>query len=363
MPRIRTILPALALVSILAALLGACGDDDSAAGGGTATATLAASATAGPPDTITFMAGFKPQADLPFVGAYVAKEKGFFAEETLDVDIQHSTPGDNFRFLAAGQVQFSTADASALLEKRASDPPLPFVSIALIGQKGQQGFAVLADSGINSPKGWAGKTAGYKGSAVTPDYLAILDANGVDRSTIQEVKVGFEPQVLTEGKVDVFPVFVANEPDTLKRLGYETKLFQAADYGAPTIGLTYITTEDYAEQHPDIVRRFLKAALRGIRYADEHRDEAIQIVMKYAPQEQPDHQRYMLDTELEAAHAGEGQTHGIGWQTKEQWQKLHDFLVKYNGLPHPIADITAVFTDRFLKDIAAAGASPLARAP
>jgi ABC-type nitrate/sulfonate/bicarbonate transport system substrate-binding protein len=359
MPHTRSIWPALALVSILAVMLAACGDDDSAPAGGTTTATGAASATpAGPPDKITFMAGFKPQANLPFVGAYVAKEKGFFADENLDVDIKHSTPGDNFRFLATGQVQFSTADASALLEKRTSDPPLPFVSIALIGQKGQQGFAVMADSGINSPQDWAGKTAGYKGSAATPDYLAILEANGVDRSKVHEVKVGFEPQVLTEGKVDIFPVFVANEPDTLKRLGYDTKVFQAADYGAPTIGLTYITTEDYIKQHPDTVRRFLKATLRGIRYADDHRDEAIQIVMKYAPQEQREHQRYMLDTELEAAHAGEGQTHAIGWQTQDQWQKLHDFLVKYNGLPHAINDISAVFTDRFLKEISAGGASP-----
>ncbi len=45
-------------------------------------------------------------------------------------------------------------------------------------------------------------------------------------------------------------------------------------------------------------------------------------------------------------------------QTETQWQKLHDFLVKYNGLPHPIADISAVFTDRFLKEISAGGASP-----
>ena len=34
--------------------------------------------------TVTFMAGFKPQANLPFVAAYVAQEKGYFAEQGLD---------------------------------------------------------------------------------------------------------------------------------------------------------------------------------------------------------------------------------------------------------------------------------------
>ena len=38
---------------------------------------------------VTFMAGFRPQANLPFVGAYVAQEKGFFREQSLDVDIRH----------------------------------------------------------------------------------------------------------------------------------------------------------------------------------------------------------------------------------------------------------------------------------
>ena len=342
----------LALILLACALaFGGCSDDEEETRtSGTETATP------GPPDKLTFMAGFKPQANLPFVGAYVAQEKGFFAEENLDVDIQHvTTPGDNFTFLAAGEVQISTADAATLLERRAGDPPLPLVSIALIGQRGQQGFAVLADSGIQSPSDWAGKTAGYKGAQVTPDYLAILAASGVGRASVQEVKVGFEPQILTERKVDIFPVFVSNEPDTLRRLGFQTKVFEAADFGAPTIGLTYITTEEYAQKNPDVVRRFLKAAMRGIYYALDNRQEAVDIVLKYAPQENREHQAFMLDTELQAALGGPAYQYGIGWQTADQWQKLHDFLVQYDALPHALDDVSAAFTDRFLKEIYANG--------
>src|SRR3989304_1466877 len=89
-----------------AALRAAC---DNGGGDGPAPAdSPAVSPTA--PDKITFMAGFKPQANLPFVGAYVAQEKGFFAQQNLDVDIQHvSTAGENFKFLSLGEVQFSTA--------------------------------------------------------------------------------------------------------------------------------------------------------------------------------------------------------------------------------------------------------------
>lgn len=322
---------------LIATTLAACGDDDNAPVGTTSSAATPA------PVHVTFMAGFKPQANLPFVGAYVAKDKGFFAEEGLDVDIQHvTTPGDNYPLLAAGTVQFSTADAAELLNHRASDPPVPIVSIALIGQTGQQGFAVLESSGINSPADWAGKTAGYKGDAVTPDYLAILAANNVDRSSISEVRTGFNPAVLAEGQVDIYPVFLSNEPDTLARLNYPTKVFTAADYGAPTLGLTYVATEDYIAQKPEVVSKFVKAALRGIDYADEHRDEAIQIVLGYAPTEDAAHQRFMLDTELEMAKEGAAKQYGIGYQTMDQWQALHDYLVRY-GVIDALPDLSRAF--------------------
>lgn len=310
---------------LVATVFAACGDDDDGL------RAVDTTSSGSPLVHVTFMAGFKPQANLPFVGAYVAKDKGFFAEEGIDVDIKHvTTPGDNYPLIAAGAVQFSTADASDLLNRRASDPPVPIVSIALIGQTGQQGFAVLESSDIESPTDWAGKTAGYKGDAVPPDYLAILAANNVDRSSISEVRTGFNPAVLSEGQVDIYPVFLSNEPDILDTLGYPTKVFTAADFGAPTLGLTYVATEDYIAQNPETVSKFVRAALRGIEYADQNRDEAIQIVLGYAPTEDPAHQRFMLDTELDMAKRGAAVQSGIGYQTMDQWQELHDYLVEYD---------------------------------
>ena len=345
MPTARTLLRLLAITVAAGLLLGACGDDSEDTANGASPPSVSAGPTQGPPDEITFMAGFKPQANLPFVGVYVAQEKGFFEKQNLKVNIEHvTTPGDNFRFLAAGEVQFTTSDASGLLEKHVSDPPLDIVSLALIGQRGQQGFSVLADSGIESPADWAGKTAGYKGSQVTPDYLAILGANGVDRSSLQEVKIGFDPRILTEGQVDIFPVFISNEPDTLQKLGYDVKTWEAADFGAPTLGLTYVGMGDYVAENPDVTQRFVNAVLQGIDFADRNREEALDIVMQYAPDEDRDHQRYMLETELDMALP-----QPFGMQTETQWQKLHDFMVQYGALSGPIDDITGVFTDRYVK--------------
>ncbi|MFQ5874719.1 MAG: ABC transporter substrate-binding protein, partial [Dehalococcoidia bacterium] len=225
---------------------------------------------------VTFMAGFKPQANLPFVAAYVAKEKGYFQEQGLDVDIQHST-GEHLNLLMSGDVEFTTADANSVLKRRA-DPGLPIVAFALFGQRGQQAFVALKESGVQTPKDWEGKTFGYKVS-VPPDYRAILEASGVDRSKVKEVRVGFDPRILTEKKVDVLAVFKSNEPDTLRGLGFEVVVFDAADYGVPTLGLTYITREDLVETDPDTVRRFLKATMKGLEFAFENIEETLDIVL------------------------------------------------------------------------------------
>ena len=151
-------------------------------------------------DTVVFMAGFKPQANLPFVAAYVAQEKGFFEEQGLEVEIRHST-GQHLQLLMAGDVDFTTAAATSVLKRR-SDPELPIVAFALFGQRGQQAYIALDESGIETVNDWEGKTFGYKVSP-PPDYLAMLRAANVDRSRITEVNAGFDPRVLTEGRVDV----------------------------------------------------------------------------------------------------------------------------------------------------------------
>ena len=293
---------------------------------------------ASPLTPLTFMAGYKPQANLPFVGAYIAKEKGFFAENGLDVTIEHSPGrGEHVQLLVAGTIQVTTMDAATVLQRRA-EPGLPVVSIALIGQKGQQAFAALKESGLETPKDWEGKTVGYKGTP-PPDLFALLTAAGADVDKINLVNVGFDPRALSEKQVDVYPLFKSNEPYLLQSWGYELTLWDAADYQVPTLGLAYVTSEKYLAENADALTRFLRAVLQGIAYAEAHPDQAVEIVMKYAgPETDPAHMRYMLETELADAQS----EHGAGWQSAAQWQSLADMLAKSEALPGP-TNVSAAF--------------------
>ena len=292
------------------------------------------------------MAGFKPQANLPFVAAYVAQEKGFFRQQGLEVDIRHASSGEHLKLLVAGDVHFTTAAATSVLKRRA-DPELPIVAIALFGQRGQQGYVALKDSGIETLADWEGKTFGYKVS-VPPDYLAMLNAAGVDRDKITEVRVGFDPRVFTNGDVDILAVFKSNEPDTIRNLGFDVNLWDPDDFGVANLGLTYIALESLIDEDPAIVERFLKATLRGLKYTVENQEEAVDIVLRFAPGEKREHQRFMLDDELRDATSALTDQHGLGWLTDEQWRALYEHLIKFDALPVEF-DYRTAFTDRFLR--------------
>lgn len=339
----------LAVLCFAALLFIACGSDSGTEPPRGSSESGAAPAAGAQPTHVTFQAGFKPQANLPFVAVYVAKDRGLFAEEGLDVEIQHSSGQDaHLALLAANRIQFSTTVASTVL-KSVAKPGLPLEAIALFGQRGDTVLAALADSGIKTPKDFEGKTVGYK-VFPAPEYLGMIEAAGVDRGKINEVGVGFDPRVLTEHRVDVLPVFRSNEPDTLKRLGFDLTIWDPADYGVPTLGVTYVVNRDWAKDNTATVTHFLRATMKAVDWIQANPDEAVEITLRYAPQEEREHQRYMLGVELDAAQSGLTREHGIGWMTEEQWRRLQDALVQHDAIEKPV-DLRSIFTTEYLEKI------------
>jgi ABC-type nitrate/sulfonate/bicarbonate transport system substrate-binding protein len=239
----------------------------------------------------------------------------------------------------------ATANAAQVIQRSAEG--LPLVAVALVGQKSEQGFAVGAASGIESVGDWDGKTFGYKRS-VPVEFLAIAAANGLDPDNVEQVKVSFDPRVLSEGQVDILAVFISNEPGQLERIGYPVKVFDPSEYDIPVLGLTYIASQDGIEQDPEAIGRFVQAAMKGVTYAAEHPEEALDVVMKYAPQEVREQQEFMLTTELARAKTAQTDAEGYGWQTAEQWQALADALVEFGVVTQDV-DVSTVFTTRFLE--------------
>src|SRR5437588_4231350 len=117
--------------------------------------------TSAPLRAVHFMAGYKPQANLPFVAAYVAQTNGYFAQQGLQVEITHASgQGEHLKLMLQGSVDVTTAAGDEVLARRAEG--VSVVAIAVLGQRDQRAYAVKADSPINDPRDWEGRLVGFK---------------------------------------------------------------------------------------------------------------------------------------------------------------------------------------------------------
>ena len=283
------------------------------------------------------MAGFRAQANLPFVAAYAAKDQGFFSEEGLDVTIRHSSgQNEHLKLLLEDAVQFTTATSAQVLRRRAEE--IPVVAVALFGQRGDQGFVTRADSGIETPADFAGRSVGFKAGVIPAELHALLKTAGLTVDDVELRAVGFDPRVFMEAEgVDVYPVFLDNEPDTIRRAGLEINVIDPHEFGVPTLGLTYLVTEETLANDREVVERYLRATLRAVEWIRTNVDEAVEITLTYAEGADPEHQRFLLTTDLENA----ARVDGIGRGTLDQWTALRDLLIEFGVLEVDVDVATA----------------------
>lgn len=326
-----------AIVALAAGLSAACGDDSDDV------------------LTMTYMGGFVAQANLPFVAVYVAEDQGFFADENLEVDIQHAGfTGAHKSLLLAGEIDITTLPASEMLQIRANSGA-PYVAVMLFGQRGDFGYAVLDSSGIESPADFAGRQVGFKG-IVQAEFHAMLAAHGLTTDDMEMIDVGFNPVVLVEQQVEVYPVFLSNEPDTLTRkLNQDITVFEAADDGVPTLGVVYLVSEEYLEDETnrEKLERFLRATVRAFEFSIDDPAAAIESTEKFLAEDPPPdlvHERFILDTELVNAQNDLTRTNGVGWFTQQQFRALTDVLLEYGALEQDI-DLEAALDRSFLENI------------
>ncbi len=136
---------------------------------------------------------------------------------------------------------------------------------------------VRRDSGINDVGDLAGKTIAVHGLGTTLDLTLRmgLEQQGIDPAkdvTITQVKISNMPQALLKGDVDaafVFPMAMPQLEDEVDVILTPADVFQE---GAP-FGIVFFT-EDFIQKHPDEVRRFIKAYLRGLQWAKDNPLEA-----------------------------------------------------------------------------------------
>jgi ABC-type nitrate/sulfonate/bicarbonate transport system substrate-binding protein len=281
-------------------------------------------------------------------GFYVALDKGWYAEEGIDLEIQiPSDPAAALKQVAAGNTEFGVSFQEEVTVSRSNG--LPVVSIAAILQHNTSAFAALASSGIQSAADFEGKTyASYALPIERPILEGLMGCAGADAGTVEFVDVGFDAfPALLAGQVDLAWIYEGWDGIQAQIKGVElatVPLYGSClpDYYTPVI----IAGESTIAEQSDLVRRFLAATSRGYVYAAEHPDEAAEILLKYSPESDPDLVR-ASQTWLSPRYQDDatrwGEQEAEVWATFSAWMADHDLLAE------PI-DPEQAYTNEFLPE-------------
>lgn len=219
-----------------------------------------------------------------FAGFYVAKEKGFYAEEGLDVEIKPFHHGLHIpQNVASGKTTYGIGYSSILIDR--SDG-LPIVALGALFQSSPLAIAVKKSSGIHSVNDLK-----HKKVMVTQDHkndasiMAMLTSRGLSKNDFILLPHSFDINDLINGTTDGMLVYTTNEPYSLSEKGVNTTILDPKDYGFDFYGDILYTSEAEVKNHPERVKKFYEATMKGWRYAFEHKDEAVNILLdKYNTQ-------------------------------------------------------------------------------
>jgi len=281
-------------------------------------------------------------------GFYVAQEKGWYAAEGLDVEIQiPSDPTAALKQVGYGNTEFGVSFQEEVTIARSND--IPVVSIAAIIQHNTAAFVSLAETGITRARDIEGKTYASYGSLLERPILGQLMAcDGGDINKVEFVDVGFDTFPALVGKrVDLANIFMGWDGVQAEIMGLTLNVLPlygscVPDYYTPVI----IAGESTLQNKPEVVRRFLAATVRGYEYAIAHPDEAAEILLDASPESDPE-----LVRRSQAWLSPRYQDDAPAWgrQQPEVWRAFAEFMAAH-GLVAKAIDPAKAFTNDYLPE-------------
>ncbi|WP_419247605.1 ABC transporter substrate-binding protein [Roseibium aggregatum] len=223
-----------------------------------------------------------------FAGYYVAKDKGFYDEEGLDVTIKPGGPDIAPPQVIAGGGADVIIDwmPSALASR---EKGVPLVNIAQPFKKSGMELTCRKDTGIKSPEDFRGKTLGvwFFGNEYPflswMSHLGIPTEGGPDGVTV--LKQGFNVDPLLQKQADCISTMTYNEYWQVIDAGIPAEdliVFKYEDQGVATLEDGLYVLEDSLKDPAmvDKLARFVRASMKGWAYSNEHPDEAAEIVLE-----------------------------------------------------------------------------------
>jgi NitT/TauT family transport system substrate-binding protein len=199
-------------------------------------------------------------------------DRGYYKGEGLNVSIDTAPRTlDAIKRVASGEYEMGLADINTLIKFRDTNPKDAPKAVFVLYNR--PAFAVIGrkSRGISNPKDLEGHKLGAPaGSASFSVWPIFVKSNGIDASKVTIEGIGFQVRnpMLAAGQVDAITGLSFSSYIDLKEQGVpvdDITVMMLADHGVDLYGNTIIVNAKFAADHPDAVKGFLRAFVRGLK--------------------------------------------------------------------------------------------------
>jgi NitT/TauT family transport system substrate-binding protein len=234
---------------------------------------------------IKFSLDFKFEGpSAPFL---LALDKGYYKAEGLNVSFDPAAGSlEPIDRVASGNYDMGFGDINSLIKFRDANPGAPIKAVFMVYNRPP--FAVIGrkSRGISKPKDLEDRKLGAPAAdAAFAQWPIFVQANGIDAAkvTIENVGIPVREPMLAAGQVDAITGFSFSSFINLKDRGVpvdDIVVLLMADYGVDLYGNAILVNVRFAADHPDAIRGFLRAYLKGLKQTVKAPAAAIDSVLK-----------------------------------------------------------------------------------
>ncbi len=298
---------------------------------------------------ITLVLDYTPNTN--HTGIYLAKEKGYYKDQGIDLEIIQPSDSDSATLVASDKAQFGVSyqeDVTYALTREKD--PLPVKAIATIIQHNTSGFAAPVEKNIKTAKDFEGKTYGGWGSPSEEAIIKLaMEKQGADFNKLKRVDIGQDDYfTATKKNIDFAWVFDAwtGVEARLKNIKLDyipiKDIDPALDYYTPIL----ITSNKTIKENPDLVKKFMAATSKGYEEAIKDPSGAADILSKAVPELDKNlvkaSQEYLAKLYKDDAQKW-------GQMKAEVWKNYAKFM-QDNGLIKKALNVDEAFTNEFLPE-------------
>jgi NitT/TauT family transport system substrate-binding protein len=288
----------------------------------------------------------------PFIRA---KNAGYYEEEGLNVIIHPSDgSGDAVNRIASGTHEMGFPDINALVEFNANNPDSAIQAVLMGYEQGPFSIFTMRDSGIEEVKDLEGRSLGAPAfDASMRLFPAVVETVGLDMDQIRIVNMSpaLRETMLIRREVDAITGHNWSSMLNLRQAGVsedEVRYFLYSDLGLDFYGNAVAVSRAFQDEHPEAIRGFIRATLRGLRDIVENPELAIEAALDFEPLLDADIERARLEMAMECCILTENvRQHGYGGIDPERMARALEHVALSFGLERT-PSVEEMFNDAYL---------------